>query len=151
MLTITTLFLLGCFLFISKNEAKNHIRAFLESDWPSVVIWLLATIGVGANTFLGKSSKADRPGFIYQSFGEYADAVFAVATFGFAGSTSLALLKGLYLQIFFNGSFFNGFGNFDLASMFVVSSFMLFYSVNGTLRQIIEVVFQAEAAELASA
>lgn len=149
---IISLFLLGCLLFVGKNEAKGYIRAFLQSDWPSVVIWLLALIGVGINTLFRQSPKVDVPGgFIYHSFGRYADAVFAVATLGFSGSTSLALLKGLYFQIFFDDAYFKGFGSFDLSSMFVVSSFMLFYSVSGTLRQIIQVVYQAEAEELVSA
>lgn len=151
LLVIVALLFLGFALVYSKDEAKNIVRIFLESNWPAVVIWLLAIVGVGAGRFFCESGKNGADGFIYQSFGGYADAVFTVATYGFSGSTSLALLKGLYLQLFFGGAFFSGFGAFDLASIFVISSFLLFYSVVSTTRQIINVVFQAEATEVTSA
>lgn len=148
---IILLFILGCALAISQDEAKNIVRSFLESNWPAVVIWLMAIIGAGAEKFFCGSTRNESAGFIYQSFASYADVVFMAATYGFSGSTSLALLKGLYLQLFFGGSFFSGFGGFDLASIFLISSFLLFYSVVGTAKQIINVVFQAEATEVTSA
>ncbi|MBR7781860.1 hypothetical protein [Undibacterium luofuense] len=147
---ILVLLILGVVLVNFKDEAKNFVRIFLESNWPAVVIWLLAIVGVGASKFFSKLEKSKSNGFIYQSFGGYADSVFTIATYGFSGSTSLALLKGLYLQLFFGGAFFTGFGDFDLASIFVISSFLLFYSVISTTTQILEVVFQAEAAEVTS-
>lgn len=150
LIAIIFLLALGFALVYSKDEAKNFVRIFLESNWPPVLIWLLAIVGVGAGRFFCESEKNETNGFIYQSFGGYADAVFTIATYGFSGSTSLALLKGLYLQLFIGGAFFSGFGDFDLASIFVISSFLLFYSVVGTTRQIINVVFQAEAAAVTS-
>lgn len=151
LIVVVVLFILGFALFLNKDDAKNIIRMFLESNWPAVVIWLLAIIGVGAERAFCGFAKTGANGFIYQSFGGYADSVFTIATFGFSGSTSLALLKGLYLQVFFNGAFFSGFGDFDLASIFVISSFLLFYSIVSTTRQITNVVFQAEAIEVTSA
>lgn len=148
---IIALLVLGVALVYSKDEAKAIVRLFLESSWPTVVIWLLAIVGVGAGRFFCEHDDNGVEGFIYQSFGGYADAVFTIATYGFSGSTSLALLKGLYLQLFFGGSFFTGFGDFDLASIFVISSFLLFYAIVGTTRQIINVVFQAEATAVTSA
>jgi len=143
---IIVLITLGLVLVSNKDEAKHFVRVFLESTWPTVIIWLFAIVGVGAGKFFSEPSDNGAKGFIYKSFGGYADTVFTIATYGFSGSTSLALLKGLYLQLFFNGSFFTGFDNFDLASIFVISSFLLFYSVVSTTRQIKNVVYQAEAA-----
>lgn len=148
---IVALLLLGSVLVYSKEEAKIIVRVILESNWPTAVIWLLAIVGVVAGKFFSKSESKEVAGFIYTSFGSYADAVFTIATYGFSGSTSLALLKGLYLQIFFGGVFFSGFGDFDLASICLISSFLLFYSVVGTMRQIINVVFQVEAAAVTTA
>lgn len=151
LIVVVVLFVLGFVLVLSKDEAKNVVRTFLESNLPAVAIWLLAIIGVGAGKIFCEPEKNDSSGFIYKSFGGYADSVFTIATYGFSGSTSLALLKGLYLQLFFGGAFFTGFGDFDLASIFVISSFLLFYSVVCTTRQIINVVFQVEATEVTSA
>lgn len=148
---IIALIFLGLALVQSKDEAKNIVRLFLESSWPTVLVWLLAIVGVSAGKYFCEPEKNGAGGLIYQSFGGYADAIFTIATYGFSGSTSLALLKGLYLQLFFGGAFFSGFGDFDLASIFVISSFLLFYSVVGTTRQIISVVYQAEATKVTSA
>lgn len=135
MLAVIVLLILGFMLVNNKDEAKKIVRIVLESNWPSIAIWLLAIVGVSAGWFFGEPEKNRLDGFIYQSFGGYADAVFTIATYGFSGSTSLALLKGLYLQLFFGGAFFSGFGDFDLASIFVISSFLLFYSVVGTTKK----------------
>lgn len=151
LLVIIALLILGLALVYSKDEAKNIVRIFLESYWPAVIIWLLAIVGVSVGKFFCEPDENGAESFIYRSFGGYADAVFTIATYGFSGSTSLALLKGLYLQLFFDGAFFTGFGEFDLASIFVISSFLLFYSVVNTARQIINVVFQAEATAVTSA
>lgn len=91
LIVILLLFVLGLVLFFNKDEAKNVVRIFLESSWPSVVIWLLAIIAVGANKFFAKSVETNSNGFIYQSFGSYAEVIFTIATYGFSGSTSLAL------------------------------------------------------------
>lgn len=151
LVVIIALIILGLIFMYSKDEAKNIVRILLESNWPAVVIWILAIVGVGAGKYFCEPEGNGTGGLIYQSFGGYADVVFTIATYGFSGSTSLALLKGLYLQLFFGGAFFTGFGDFDLASIFVISSFLLFYSVVGTTRQIINVVFQAEATKVTSA
>ncbi len=151
LVVVVLLFILGCALAMSKDDAKSIVRAVLESNWPTVGIWLLAIIGAGAEKFFCDTTRNGMGGVVYQSFGSYADVVFMAATNGFSGSTSIALLKGLYLQMFFGGTFFSGFGDFDLASIFLISSFLLYYSVVCTARQIINVVFQAEATEVTSA
>lgn len=151
LIVIVLLFALGIALVLSKEEAKTIVKSILESNWPAVAVWLLAIIGVGADKLFSGSSIQTEHSFIYQAFGRYADAVFAAATYGIAGGTSLALLKGLYLQSLFDGTYFSGFGDFDLASIFVVASFLLFYSVVGTTRHIINAIFQAEATEVTTA
>lgn len=151
LIVIIALLILGFALVSNKEEAKNIVRVFLGSNWPTVIIWLLSIVSVTAGKFFCEPDRNGVNDFIYHKFGGYADAVFTIATYGFSGSTSLALLKGLYLQLFFGGSFFTGFGDFDLASIFVISSFLLFYSVVSTTQQIINVVFQVEAAEVTSA
>ena len=146
---IIFLFILGITIFSNKEDAKKIVKIFLESSWPAVTIWLLAIVGVFAERFFARAGMDNRSGVMYQSFGKYADSIFTVATFGLAGSTSLALLKGLYLQLFFGGTFFSGFGDFDLSSIFLISSFLLFHSVSGTTRLILNAVFQAEATDVA--
>lgn len=146
---IIFLLIFGMLIFSNKEDAKGLVKISLESNWPTAAIWLLAIVGVIAEKVFAAAGGGGRTGLMYQSFGQYADAIFTVATFGLAGSTSLALLKGLYLQLFFKGTYFTGFADFDLASIFLISSFLLFHSINGTLRLIISAVFQAEATDVA--
>jgi hypothetical protein len=148
---IVFLLVLGVVIFSNKEDAKGVVKITLESSWPAVLIWLLAIVGVVAERVFTTANSDKQSGVVYQSFGKYADAIFSIATFGFAGSTSLALLKGLYLQLFFQGTYFTGFADFDLASIFLISSFLLFHSTNGTLRLIINAVFQAEANDITPA
>lgn len=147
LLTIVILFLALCFLFTFKDSARNSIKVVLESNWTPAIIWILALTGVVADKLFAETND-NASGSMYSNFGKYADSIFSIATFGFAGSTSIALLKGLYLQAVFDVTNFIGFGNFDLASIFVISSFLLFYSVNSTLRLLRNVLFQAEAEQV---
>ncbi|WP_348692738.1 hypothetical protein [Duganella fentianensis] len=148
---VVFLLVLGLVIFSNKEEAKRVVKIILESNWPTVLLWLFSIVGVVSERFFSTLNVNNESGVIYQSFGKYADAIFSIATFGFAGSTSLALLKGLYLQLFFDGTYFTGFADFDLASIFLISSFLLFHSANGALRLIINAVFQAEAKDITPA
>jgi len=150
LVVLILLSLLGLSLLIYKEQAENIVRVLLESGWPSALIWVFATasaiIGIFFDNPVGNNN-----GFIYQSFGKYADAIFTIATFGLAGGTSLALLKGLYLQIFFEGMFFSGFGDFDLGSICIISSFLLFYSITGITTQVRNIIFQVDAQDVTPA
>lgn len=148
---IAMLFIFGIAVFAYKDPTKVIIKNVLESNWPTVTLWIAVVIGVVVQLFTANPDSSLRTGLIYESFGRYADAIFTATTFGVSGSTSLTLIKGLYLQAFFGGAFFAGFGAFDLVSIFVISSFLLFYSVVETSKLILSIIFQAEAVEVESA
>lgn len=123
------------------NEIKKILKEILESDWVTVVIWAYVGGIFLTHRYLYSSKELKSDSFIYKHFGAYADTIFGIATYGIAGTTSLALLKGLYLQKFYDGQYFFGFGTFDLVSMFLLTSFLLFYSVFNTTLLLKEVLF----------
>jgi hypothetical protein len=142
-LFVAATFVVLLFAFSLRDSAKGQIREILNSSWTPAAIWVLSiTATLADRVFVTTpSTYVDING----KFKYFADAVFNAATFGFAGSTSVALLNALYQQAIFNQQNFSGFGNFDLASIFVVSSFLLFYSLNGMIAMIAAAIFQAEA------
>lgn len=148
---IALLFVLGVIIAAHKDPAKSLIKNVLESNWPTVTLWIIVLIGVVVRLFTENPEQPLKTGLIYESFGKYADAIFTATTYGVSGSTSLALLKGLYLQAFFGGEFFSGFGNFDLVSICVISSFLLFYSIVETSKLILSAIYQVDAVEVSSA
>jgi len=135
----------------NKEDAEQIFRHILESNWPTYIIWFFALFGVIATTIYSNRPNENGPGNIYAIFRKYGDAVFTIATYGFSGSTSLALLKGLYLQAFFDQSFFSGFGRFDLASIFIISSFLLYFSLTETVRHNVNFLWQIEGVKAAGA
>ncbi|KFF62226.1 hypothetical protein RC94_08090 [Pectobacterium brasiliense] len=141
--TFAVAFLISLIILVQffGNEIKNSVKEILESDWVSIVIWAYVGGIFLIHRYLYSSNELKTDSFIYKHFGAYADTIFGIATYGIAGTTSLALLKGLYLQEFYDGKYFFGFGTFDLVSMFLLTSFLLFYSIFNTTLLLKEVLF----------
>lgn len=125
------------------SDIKNPLKDILESKLLNIVVWGYILGTFLAHEYLYSSSELKKDSFIYKHFGVYADAIFGAATYGFAGTTSLALLKGLYLQTFYQQEFYIGFGNFDLVSMFLLASFLLVYCVFNTSMMFKDVLFHS--------
>lgn len=109
------------------SDIKEPLKKVFESGWLNIVAWAYIGGTYLIHQYLYSSTELKSDSFIYKHFGIYADAIFGAATYGFAGTTSLALLKGLYLQTFYNKESFIGFATFDLVSMFLLTSFLLVY------------------------
>ncbi|MFW1378205.1 hypothetical protein ACEV7K_23620, partial [Vibrio parahaemolyticus] len=105
------------------SDMKEPIRNILDSGWLSKFLWAYVASILSIHRYLFKSYELAKDSFIYKHFGAYADTLFGIGTYGVAGTTSLALLKGLYMQTFFSGEHFIVFGTFDLISMFLLTSF----------------------------
>ena len=64
-----------------------------------------------------------------QMFVKFGETVFTGLTYGMAGGTSILLMRGLYNQYFYNDVVFVNFSDYDLGSLFVVSSFLIYFCV----------------------
>lgn len=126
------------------SSLKDPLKNILESKWLSIFLWAYIAGTFVTHKYLYSSNALEKDSFIYKHFGSYADTLFGIATYGFGSSTSLALLKGLYLQVFYEESYFNGFAAFDLASMFLLTSFLLVYCVFNTTVLFKSVLFHSE-------
>lgn len=142
-ITFALIFVIGVFFIVQAfgSELKSPVRALLESDWSRIALWAYVGGVVFIHGSLYPETTSSRNGFLYKHFGPYSETCFAFATYGFASTTSLALMKGLYLQVFYEGGYFLGFDDFDLISMFVLSSFLMVYSLITVTAMGREVIF----------
>jgi len=130
------------------GEIKEPLKAVLESGWLNIAAWGYIAGTFIIHQYLYSSSELKRDSFIYKHFGVYADTLFGAATYGFAGTTSLALLKGLYLQTFYQKSYFIGFATFDLVSMFLLTSFLLVYCLFNISVMFKDIMFHSGTSEV---
>jgi hypothetical protein len=141
--TISIIFVITLlFLSLVYSEVlKDLVRDMLKSDWLVFFIWSYIAGTFIFHRYFYSSDSIKNDSFIYQHFGSYSDTIFGIATYGFAASTSISLIKGLYLQTFYSGSYFNGFASFDLVSMALMTSFLLFYSLFHTTVLLKKIIF----------
>ncbi|MDX7783008.1 hypothetical protein SJR90_11735 [Aeromonas caviae] len=147
---------LALFLFIGLiisiqiygHEIKIPIKKMFESDLLGVILWGYV-IGIFCiHKYIYGKTTMRSDSFILKHFGSYADLCFGMTTYGLAGTTSLALLKGLYLQQYFDAIYFIGFASFDLVSMFLLSSFLLVYCIFNTSILLTEIMYYGGAAKV---
>ncbi|WP_281649103.1 hypothetical protein [Parendozoicomonas sp. Alg238-R29] len=127
---------------------KEPLKTMLESGAINTFIWAYVGSVFLLHQYLYGANELKNDSFIYKHFGRYADTLFGIATYGLAGTTSTALLKGLYLQTFYSGMYFTGFGTFDLVSMFLLTSFLLVYSMFNTSMMLRTIIYHTETVEI---
>lgn len=127
------------------SDIKEPLKNILESSWLNVCAWAYISGTYIIYQYLFSSSELKTDGFLYKHFGVYADTLFGAATYGFAGTTSLSLIKGLYLQAFYKKEYFIGFATFDLVSMFLLTSFLLAYCTFNVSKMFKEILFYRSA------
>lgn len=130
------------------DEIKEPVKAVFESGWLDIAVWGYVLGIFAIHKYLHSSNELQNNSFLYRHFGRYAEAVFGAATYGLASATSLALLKGLYLQAFYEKSYFVGFAAFDLASIFLLTSFLLVYCLFNTSVMLKEILFHQSTSEV---
>ena len=138
-LVVLFLFAFATVLAVNKEDAKLFIKAAFASDVIPICIWVYASVAVvSKNLFIGNGQTTQ--------FGAYADTIFSIGTYGLAGTTSTTLLQGVYLQYFYEDAYFRSFGALDLASVALVSSYLLIYVGLETTRMFADVLFRAKGA-----
>lgn len=149
-ISLALLFVIVVFVCIQVfgSELKYPVRAVLESDLSRILLWAYVGGVVLIHGALYPRVASEKTGFLYKHFGSYAETCFACATYGFASTTSLALMKGLYLHAFYEGGFFLGFDGFDLISMFVLSSFLMIHSLIAVTSMGRELVFYKKTSQV---
>ncbi|MCJ8304738.1 hypothetical protein [Shewanella sp.] len=137
---------LSVFLVLFQDLTKNCIKSILQWKHLNITLWLSLICCFVVHYVSIKSDNSYDGGIIYKHFGKFADTAFAIVTYGLASTTSAAILKGVYIQQFFNEKvYFNHFDQIDIYSMLVVSLFLLGYSLYAALSALRNAVFLSKA------
>lgn len=139
-IVVLILFTLFSVLAIYKEEAKDVVKNLFEVGLLSYVIWIYVTVSVLAHGYFISQVSTSQ-------FEKITDIIFSIATYGLAGTTSLTLLQGVFLQYFYEVQWFSNFGNLDLASVGLVSVYLLIYCGINTSRMLSDVLFQVQASD----
>ncbi|WP_339665720.1 hypothetical protein [uncultured Pseudomonas sp.] len=130
-------------LLYSENSL-DKVKVLFESGHLTLMLWAYVVGSVAMHTLIVIKPRIDAYGF----FEKYSNTVYSIATYGIGGSTSIALLKGLFFQVFYEGVFFKGFSNFDISSIFILSSFLLIYSLLNSTKILSEAIFYTSTSEV---
>lgn len=128
------------------QDTLDKVKAIFETGYLPLALWAYVIGAVAMHTIVVIKPKKD----VYGFFEKYSNTIYSIATYGIGGSTSIALLKGLFLQKFYSGDFFKGFSNFDLASMFILSSFLMIYSLLNSTKILWEAISYSSASEVSA-
>lgn len=137
---VLILFVLATVLVLYRQEAKDVIKGIFESGSLSYIIWIYVVVSVVSHSyFIVRVSSSQ--------FEKLTETIFAIGTYGLAGTTSLTLLQGVFLQYFYDVEWFSNFGSLDLASVCLVSVYLLIYCGVSTSRMLSDVLFQVKSSD----
>ena len=105
------------------TQIDQIVTTILESVYLQKIFWVYVSVSI----VLSRVGQPLHGKIDY--FELFVDPILTVATYGLAGSTSLALLRGVYLEAVHGKPHFYGFSKLDVWSVAIVSSFLLFYSI----------------------
>lgn len=136
-LIVCFLFVLASLLTIYRGEAKDIVKATFESGTLTYIVWIYVFVAVLSHGYFVANVKTSH-------FEKVTDYIFAIATYGLAGTTSVTLLQGVFMQHFYSAQYFANFGSLDLASVGVVSLYLLVYCGVNTSKMLGDVIFQVQ-------
>lgn len=111
-------------------QTKILIRFVLEANFTYFISWAFTFLVFVFHYFRHKDKEVKSEIIFTKKFGAFMDNVFGGVAYGTTISTSLTLLKGLYIQQFFNDKkYFTEFNNIDLMTVFGVMIFLLYFSI----------------------
>ena len=145
--------LIGMFAVIAfayAEELRIFIKSMLNSKWSTNIVGIYVFACALVNRIFSPVDNG-ASGNIYSQFGKFTDLFFAVFAYVPASAASIALLRGLFMQHYFRAIYFEGFDQYDLISILVVSAFLLYYSLQRSTFLLIAAVQNVEASPVKKA
>jgi hypothetical protein len=142
--------ILAIIAFAYAEELRLFIKIALNSKWLTAVVGIYVFACAIVNRIFVRTE--DGPsGAIYSQFGKFTDFIFATFAYVPASAASIALVRGLFMQHYFNAKYFDGFDQYDLISILVVSAFLLYYSLQRSTSLLIAVIQNVDASPVKKA
>jgi len=115
--------------FFYWDTTRLIIRRILEEKFTLFFLWVVTVLIFLVHYFKHKSKEVESEPIITKKFGAFIDNMLGGIAYGTTITTSLTLLKGLYIQKFFTDKvFFIEFQDLDLMTIFGVALFLLYFS-----------------------
>lgn len=112
------------------DNTKKIIRIILEAKTTYFLLWTITIYIFVLHYIRHKSKDIKSDTIITKKFGVFFDNAFGGVAYATMITTSLTLIKGLYIQKFFGDiKYFLEFNDLDLTSIFGISLFFLYYSI----------------------
>jgi len=125
----TILVILAAIGFFYWAPTKFLIRWILEAQFTIFLLWVVSVLIFMIHFIKHKNKEVEMEPIVSKKFGVFIDSLLGGIGYGTAISTSITLLKGLFIQQFFEDKrFFNEFGNLDIMTIFGVTIFILYFS-----------------------
>lgn len=126
--------------FFYLEETKNIIRLTLESKLLYFLLWTVTVVIFIFYYLRTTNKKIEQETILTKKFGEFTDKALGGISYATVITTSITLLKGIYIQYFFvDKTYFLEFGQLDLMTIFAISIFLLYSSIT----KVIEIAREA--------
>lgn len=133
LIVITTIILviIAIAFYFYLDTTKLIIRGILENKFTKFFLWITTVIVFLVHYIKHKNKEISSERIITKKFGDFVDSVLGGIGYATFITTSLTLIKGLYIQSFFENSkvYFHDFQDLDLMAIFGVSLFILYFSI----------------------
>lgn len=116
--------------FFYWDLTKVVIRVILEAKFTYFLLWTITVLIFLLHYFRLKDKELRSEPIVTKKFGVFGDNALGGITYATTITTSLTLLKGLYIQKFFDDKkYFTEFNDLDLMTVFGVTTFLLYLSL----------------------
>lgn len=128
--SVIIIFVTAGVFFFFWDTTKNIIRIILEAHLTYFLLWTITILIFLLHYFRHKDKEVRSETIITKKFGSFLDNALGGIVYGTTITTSLTLLKGLFIQKFFGDiQYFTEFNNIDLITIFSVMIFLLYFGV----------------------
>lgn len=131
-LILITLVIVGVIIasFIGWEHIKVIVRTILENKLIPIIIWVVIVVIFIVHWWKIKRKDIKSEPIFTKAYGSFIDNGLGGLAYATTITTSLTLIKGLFIQYFFTDKqYFTEFSNIDFATIFGISCFLLYYAI----------------------
>ena len=132
-----------------RDQFTTGLRAFLESEVLQYIIWAVIFLLYIIHYWRYKRVEVTNSQIVISSIlPPFMDNFFGAVTYGIIITTTLTLMKGIFIQIAFDEIYFKDFSQFDIFSLSIALFFMLWYALNKIAEDVEEIFWIERTGEV---
>lgn len=133
--------LIACpIIYYNEQQFTLFLREILESPLLKYIIWVLIFLLYIIHYWKFRRTEHSRNNIVLSTaLPPFMDNLFGAVTYGVIITSTLTLMKGLYIQLAFGETHFKDFSEFDIFSLAIALFFLLWYSLTRIAEDIQEI------------